>query len=53
LLKGIDFPATRDDLLEHAKKNHADKHVLEEIGNMPEQDYATMADVMKGFGKSH
>ncbi len=53
VLKGIDFPASRDDLLAHARKNHADKHVLEEIGNMPEQDYTTMADVMKGFGQSH
>jgi len=52
VLKGIDFPARRDDLLQHAKHNKADPEVLQEIERMPEQDYETMADVMKGFGKS-
>lgn len=52
-LKGIDFPAKRGDLLQHAKRNHAEQDVLREIEHMPDQEYKTMADVMKGFGKSH
>lgn len=52
-LKGIDFPAKRDDLLRHAKRNHAEQEVLDEIQAMPEQEYGSMADVMKGFGKRH
>lgn len=52
-LKGIEFPAKRDDLLRHARQNHADKDVLDEIQSMPEQEYGSMADVMKGFGKRH
>lgn len=50
-LKGMDFPAKRDDLLRHAKQNHAEKEVLDEIARMPDQNYGSMADVMKGFGK--
>jgi hypothetical protein len=52
-LKGIGFPAKKADLLERAKKNHAERAVLDAIGGMPDQDYRTMADVMKGFGKAH
>jgi Protein of unknown function (DUF2795) len=52
-LKGIGFPARKSDLLDRAKKNHAERAVLDSVGAMPDQDYRTMADVMKGFGKAH
>lgn len=52
-LKGIDFPASKKDLINHAKKNHAEDPVLQELKKMPEQEYGTMADVMKGYGKEH
>jgi hypothetical protein len=51
-LKGIDFPASRSDLVEHAKGQGASKDVLGTIEGMPEGSYETMADVMKGVGKS-
>jgi hypothetical protein len=52
-LKGIDFPAKRDDLVRHAQQNQAESAVLDEIRAMPDQEYGNMADVMKGFGKNH
>lgn len=52
-LKGMNFPAKREDLLRHAKQTHAEQEVLREIEKMPDQDHGTMADVMKGFGKSN
>lgn len=52
-LKGIDFPAKRADLLRHARQNNAEQEVLQEIEQMPDQEYGSMADVMKGFGKNH
>lgn len=52
-LKGIGFPATKSDLIDRAKQNHAERAVLDVVGAMPDQDYQTMADVMKGFGKAH
>ncbi len=53
VLKGIHFPASRADLLKHAKHNKADSEVLHEIEAMPDQQYGSIAEVMKGFGKSH
>jgi hypothetical protein len=53
VLKGIDFPARRGELLRRATENRADAEVLHRIERMPDQEYATMADVMKGFGKAH
>lgn len=50
-LKGIDFPAQKKDLIQHAKKNQAEKDVMDLIQNMEERDYESMADVMKSYGK--
>ncbi len=50
-LKGIDFPAEKSDLVEHAKGKGADKDVLGTIEKMPDGTYETMADVMIGVGK--
>lgn len=51
-LKGIDFPAKRADLEQHAKSNGAEDDVLDVIRNMPDQEYGNMADVMKGLGEA-
>lgn len=52
-LKGIDFPAKKKDLIDHAKKNDADSEVIDAIGQMPDDEYGNMADVMKGYGEEH
>ena len=48
-LKGIDNPAKKDDLVQHAKKNGAESEVID-VNRMPEQEYGNIADVMKGYG---
>ncbi|TGU70544.1 DUF2795 domain-containing protein [Geomonas terrae] len=50
-LKGIDFPAEKQELLKHAQHMKAEKVVLDEIQKMEEREYDSMADVMKSFGK--
>jgi hypothetical protein len=50
-LSGIDFPCRKDDLVEHARKNNADDEVLETLEDLPEGEYANMADVMKDYGE--
>lgn len=50
-LKGIDFPAEKDDLLKQAKQLKAEQVVIDEIRKMPEREYNSMADVMKAFGE--
>lgn len=48
-LKGIDYPAKKDDLVQHAKKNGAESEVID-VNRTPEQEYGNIADVMKGYG---
>lgn len=50
-LKGVDFPARKQDLQKHAKKNDAPKEVVEVLQALPNETYNNMADVMKGFGE--
>lgn len=50
-LKGIDFPAGKDALVSQAQKNDADNDILDIIRQLPDQEYHTMADVLKGVGK--
>ncbi|MDW5376601.1 DUF2795 domain-containing protein [Halomonas sp. HP20-15] len=50
-LKGVDFPASREDLEKQAKDNGAGDDVMEIIRQMPDQEYGSMADVTKGVGE--
>jgi len=52
-LKGIDYPANKQDLLQHARQNGAEQDVVDVLECMPEQQYGNMADVMKGYGEAH
>ncbi|GAB3474288.1 DUF2795 domain-containing protein [Azotobacter salinestris] len=52
-LKGIDFPAQKNDLLKQAEQNGADEEVLDTLKRMPDERYENMADVMKGYGSVH
>lgn len=52
-LKGIAFPAKKQDIVTHAEQNGADQAVLDAIGKLPDQEYGSMADLMKGYGSTH
>lgn len=52
-LKGIDFPAGKEQLLECARNNNADQEVVKTIEQMPDTQYGDMAEVMKGYGEVH
>lgn len=52
-LKGIDYPANKQDLLRHARQNGAEQDVVDVLERMPKQQYGNMADVMKGYGEAH
>lgn len=53
VLKNVDFPATRDILVEKAKEYGADQGVLEGLGRMPRLEYDSMAEVYKRYRESH
>lgn len=50
-LGGIDFPASKQDLVQHAQQGGTDGDAMEIIEQMPERTYNSMADVMKGVGE--
>jgi uncharacterized protein DUF2795 len=50
-LKGLDMPADKRQLIEVAQGNDAEKQVIEVLRQLPDQDFETMADVMKAYGE--
>ena len=50
-LKGIDFPARKQDLVKHAQQHGADQNVLETIKSLPEEEFHNAADVAKAVGE--
>jgi Protein of unknown function (DUF2795) len=50
-LKGQDYPARKDNLLQTARRNHAPHEVIETIQGLPDDEFAGPQDVMKGYGE--
>jgi hypothetical protein len=51
-LRGIVFPADRNALIRHARRQDANDQILELLDHIPNRDYGSMADVMKGVDGS-
>lgn len=49
-LKGVDYPATKKDLVEKARSNGAGKEILSLIEDLKEDEFANPAEVSKGIG---
>ncbi len=50
-LKGIHYPANREDLLKNAKKNDAPSEVVSTLGRLPAKEYTSPIDVNHEIGK--
>jgi hypothetical protein len=50
-LRGVQFPASKQDLKADAKKNQAPPEILKFIDELPDEQYRTMAEVMKALGE--
>lgn len=50
-LKGMDYPASKQQLLEHAKREGADDNVCATLERLPDDEYETPAEVSKAVGK--
>ncbi len=50
-LKGIDYPVSRDELINHAKSNGAPDNVMSFLNRLPEREYRYPTDVEEEFGK--
>lgn len=49
-LKGIDYPARREDLVQRAKDEGADDNVCSMLEQLPDEEFDTPADVSKAIG---
>ncbi|WP_048138366.1 DUF2795 domain-containing protein [Methanosarcina horonobensis] len=48
-LKDMDYPAGKQDLIQHAKQHNASKEVMNVLQSLPEKQYNNAADVSKEF----
>jgi hypothetical protein len=51
-LGGIDYPASKDDLVRHAEQQGADKDVLDNLRKMPDREYNGPNAVSQEFARS-
>lgn len=52
-LHGIDYPASKQHLLEQAKRNGAPDEVIDTLQRFDEKEFGGPQDVMKSYGNSH
>ena len=50
-LKGVDYPPSKEALLQNAERNGADEVVRTTLEQLPDQEYETPADVSQALGK--
>lgn len=49
-LKGVDYPASKQELIAHAKKQGADEEAISALEQMPDEQYETPTDVSRAIG---
>ena len=50
-IKGTNFPASKQDLMQQAKQNNASQDVMKAIDNLPEQKFNSPTDIAKAWGQ--
>ena len=50
-LKGVDYPASKEDLINHAKQNGADENAISALEALPDEEYETPTDVSEAIGE--
>jgi hypothetical protein len=50
-LRGIDFPCTRDQLVDHCRLGNCPTEVTNVLEGLPNRQFNSMADVMSGLGQ--
>ncbi|BAY46371.1 hypothetical protein SAMD00079811_39810 [Scytonema sp. HK-05] len=49
-LKGVDYPASKEQLIQHAQKQGADDNAISALQQIPDQEYETPTDVSAAVG---
>ncbi|WNZ26048.1 DUF2795 domain-containing protein [Leptolyngbya sp. NK1-12] len=50
-LKGMNYPASKDDLIDHAEEQGADDDILDLLEQLPDEEYETPTDVNQAVGE--
>ena len=50
-LKGMNYPASKQDLVQKAKSNNASQDVIQTIENFSQDKFNSPVDVQKAFGQ--
>ncbi len=50
-LGGLDYPASKQDLIKHAEQKGADENVRSTLEQLSDQNYETPADVSEAIGE--
>ena len=50
-LKGMNYPASKQDLVQKAKSNNASQDVIKTIENLPQDQFNSPTDVQKAWGQ--
>ena len=48
-LKGVDYPATKEDVVNAAKKNGADQEIIDALENLSDDSFEKPTDVTKAL----
>lgn len=49
-LEGIDYPATKNDIVKKAKENKAPEEVVNALNQLPEEEYGDQMEVIAAMG---
>lgn len=47
---GLEFPASRDELVRQARGHSMDDQIIETLQHMPQRTYRSIEDVIQGLG---
>ena len=50
-LKGMEYPASKQDIVDYAKQQGADDNAIDILEQLPEEEYETPTDVNKAVGE--
>lgn len=50
-LKGVDYPASKEQLIQHAQKQGADDTAISVLNQLPDEEYESPTDVSEAVGE--
>ena len=51
-IRGVDFPADKENLVQQARENNAPNEVVDLMNDFPERKYESAADVARGISEA-